>query len=387
MENKPEEKSRLINSGNIELFKYIQKNCRRMDYFQVMRFIYKMVMDFNGEIEKCIIISPPLFSKREGDKILSVEKFGNTIEIQCARFAIYGSLGCMPEGFNRRLIDFDNDGFSEPKDFINVFQNHLHHLYFTSIINQYTSIKCIEFDEMDQYEDLLHSFIGVSQDFLKLDPEIMSWFPYLDMLNKKVRNSRSLKKFITKFFSDRGIDLEFKISEYFPIIMNDNSDQISKLGESICILGETTYTDGAMVDTSSCIKVDFDFENIEKYDSFVFGELIHVFVKLINAYARMEYKIVFSFRDIKNTRIYSDSAMYENSNENILGMNSWIKPNNEDEIDAGNKAEEEQISSKEAINQEDINKIKTDYGSHVLLESHHFLYNKFFYDKKDESNT
>lgn len=312
----------MISQTDTQFITYLQKNCRYIDFFQIVRFLYHFVQKTGGKPLSAISITPSLYTERlPQNQVIALHSVGGKqFEIEYNEYAIYGTYGCLPEGFTQRISKYESDGRTEPKSFLDIFHSYLNHLAFRNQLSNKTLVKLVEFDKLDDYKGLLYGLAGIPAQFFDFDADITVWLKYRRLLTGKNKNSLGLQYLLEQFFLHRKKVLHFTVEEAYLTRENAKDHKLNPIGDAHNKLGKESYIGSVFQNTQMCLCFHFTLETLEQYYELVYSELIHEFTNLALAYCGVHYAFLLSFDDI-----YQQGSLEDNQHiEPQLGVNALI---------------------------------------------------------------
>ena len=301
-----------------------EKLCARAsgtEFIQLMRLLRRWgrLHGFSGarELVEC---RPDLSLRAPCEEVASLEKIAGTVRFRLTAtfLALYGTTTPLPLFYTQELMREQNHGVSVGRDFIDLINNELYHLYFSIWRKHHLLDILFEQEDGAVWERLL-CLIGLGNAVVRSRvPGHRAAVGFSDLASRPVRTAEGLRTVLRHCAHGDPLDVEQCVSRRVVI----PEDQRLLLGVSGNTLGETAFLGTRILDRTGAFRVHvgpIDFGDLSPY--FPHGEASKKLTETVRWY--IDKPLVWDVRVMVDTMAMTTTRLGHPQSAR-LGWNSWV---------------------------------------------------------------
>jgi type VI secretion system protein ImpG len=291
-------------------------------FVQVMR-LARRFLDPRGEEglpevpwQDRVLIRPELSLAFPASDVTRVERDGVNLRVATTFLGLYGSSSPLPNFYTEDLLDEASSDESVIRDFLDIINQRLYHLYFQCWNKYRFFIRIIEENNPIDRERLF-CLIGLGEQELRnAVPDSWSLLRYAGLFTQNPRSALGLKTLLREVFSLKSIRITQNIQRLVPI----PADQRLSMGSSCCRLGVDAVLGSEIADQMGKFRVEIGPLSWEGFNDLVPGSPQHeklaryVQFYLVDPLA-VDLKLILAAGEAKLLRLGDPAAR--------LGLNTW----------------------------------------------------------------
>jgi type VI secretion system protein ImpG len=261
-------------------------------------------------------IRPELSLAFPAADVARVERDGSHIRVTTTFLGLYGASSPLPNFYTEDLLDEASNDESVIRDFIDIIQQRLYHLYFQGWSKYRLCIRVVEENNPVDQERLL-CLIGLGEKELR-DAVVESWslLRYAGLLSQHPRSALGLKTLLRDMLKEQRI----RIIQNLKRMVKIPQDQRIRMGVSCCRLGVDTVLGSEIADRMGKIRICIGPLTWEEFNDFLPDTACHEkLARLVRFYLvdplEAELELVLAAGEARPIRLGDPNAM--------LGLNTW----------------------------------------------------------------
>jgi type VI secretion system protein ImpH len=322
-----------------DLNRELGENAHQFSLFQLIRLLEKM----NGEgipigkkgpaAEENIRLRPPLSLGFPTAEVLEVEveqekNRSPRFRIETAVIGLYGSQSPLPSYFTEDLLQEEDPEESLVRGFLDIFHHRLISLLYRCW-QKYRYFVQFQPKGKDPFSARMFSLIGMALDGERYGAvPAQRFIRYSGLHSQKPVSAAALRCAVSDYFSNTPTEITQNIFRWVPI----PADRRCRLGDRHSTLGRDLHMGRKMPDRSGKFRVTLGPLGIEKFVTFLPGEmefleLDEIIRRFVNDMLQFEVEVVLIRREIPAFQLRNDSGAAR------LGHTSWLgKPSQDGQV-------------------------------------------------------